>query len=158
VTDYRNMSLSLGRRFRSLKVWFTLRSYGVEGFRRHLRRLVELAGVFERAVSGGEVGDGVGLFVPRRFSLVVLRVVTPTQDDAVSNELNQAVVRLASEDHSLMLTPTTVGGRDCVRVAVGSPYTEERHVRELVEKVRGLVERARAKVEGRRRDGVNGSK
>lgn len=37
VLDLRNMQLFLGRRFRSLKVWFVLRSYGQEGFRRHLR-------------------------------------------------------------------------------------------------------------------------
>ncbi|MCO5560113.1 hypothetical protein L7F22_013720 [Adiantum nelumboides] len=37
VLDLRNMSLSLGRRFRSLKVWFVLRSYGLQGLRNHLR-------------------------------------------------------------------------------------------------------------------------
>lgn len=36
VIDYRNWQLSLGRRFRSLKLWFVLRSYGVEGFKGHI--------------------------------------------------------------------------------------------------------------------------
>ena len=39
VVDYRNWHLSLGRRFRSLKVWFVLRSYGVEGFQNHIRKV-----------------------------------------------------------------------------------------------------------------------
>lgn len=37
VLDMRNMQIPLGRRFRSLKVWFVLRCYGVEGFQRHIR-------------------------------------------------------------------------------------------------------------------------
>lgn len=39
VIDYRNWHLSLGRRFRSLKLWFVLRSFGVEGFRTYIRRV-----------------------------------------------------------------------------------------------------------------------
>ena len=42
VVDYRNWHLGLGRRFRSLKVWFVLRSYGVEGFQRHIRKVRHL--------------------------------------------------------------------------------------------------------------------
>lgn len=39
VIDYRNWHLSLGRRFRSLKLWFVLRSFGAEGFRAHIRKV-----------------------------------------------------------------------------------------------------------------------
>lgn len=42
VIDYRNWQLPLGRRFRSVKVWFVLRSYGIEGFRNHLRKVSRL--------------------------------------------------------------------------------------------------------------------
>ena len=39
VIDYRNWHLGLGRRFRSLKLWFVLRSFGAEGFRKYIRRV-----------------------------------------------------------------------------------------------------------------------
>lgn len=42
VIDYRNWHLALGRRFRSLKIWFVLRSYGAEGFRNHIRQVAVL--------------------------------------------------------------------------------------------------------------------
>ncbi|GAA5843539.1 hypothetical protein JCM11251_001650 [Rhodosporidiobolus azoricus] len=150
VTDYRNMSISLGRRFRSLKIWFTLRSYGVSGFQKHLRQLNDRATLLEKQVPTGL--EGVELFTPRRFSLVVLRVrstlPTPPPSDAAAlfeyeNALNASLIRLASVDHSLMLTPTTVGGIECVRIAVGSPFTEERHILALVDKLRGLVAKTR---------------
>jgi len=39
VVDYRNWSLALGRRFRSAKLWFVLRSFGVEGYQAHIRKV-----------------------------------------------------------------------------------------------------------------------
>lgn len=44
VIDYRNWHLSLGRKFRSLKLWFVLRAFGVEGFRKHLRNVNDACG------------------------------------------------------------------------------------------------------------------
>lgn len=156
VTDYRNMSISLGRRFRSLKIWFALRSFGVAGFRAHLRKLNELAALLEREVRAQL--EGVQLFTPRRFSLVVIRIVessAPTETSGSSttarvlareNALNARLIELANADHSIMLTPTTVGGYNCVRIAVGSPHTEEKHIRALVVKLGELVKQARKDV------------
>ena len=42
VIDYRDWQIPLGRRFRALKLWFVLRSYGAEGLRHHIREHVEL--------------------------------------------------------------------------------------------------------------------
>src|SRR5277367_112962 len=46
VIDYRDWGIPLGRRFRSLKLWFVIRHYGVEGLRHHIRRHVKLAQQF----------------------------------------------------------------------------------------------------------------
>ncbi|GAA5976910.1 hypothetical protein JCM11641_002193 [Rhodosporidiobolus odoratus] len=167
-SDFRNMQLALGRRFRSLKVWFTLRSYGSEGFQAHFRRLIGLGQVFEGLVLGsarggeGEGLEGVELFTPRRFSLVVLRVRSTLKqeerDRATSskkeegntfdllkyeNALNASLIRIANTDRSLLLTPTTVGGYNCVRIALGGPFVEKRHLEGLVGKLRIMVRQAR---------------
>jgi len=39
VIDYRNWHLGLGRRFRSLKLWFVLRGFGVAGFQKYIRQV-----------------------------------------------------------------------------------------------------------------------
>ena len=46
VIDYRDWHIQLGRRFRSLKLWFVIRHYGVEGLQYHIRRHVDLAQQF----------------------------------------------------------------------------------------------------------------
>src|SRR5260370_22674694 len=43
VIDYRDWQVPLGRRFRALKLWATIRHYGAEGLRHHVRRHVALA-------------------------------------------------------------------------------------------------------------------
>ena len=61
VIDYRNWQLPLSRRFRSLKLWFVLRSYGIEGFRKHIRGV---GAIVDRALSKVE---------PRPFSRTLKR-------------------------------------------------------------------------------------
>lgn len=48
--DYRHWQIPLGRRFRALKLWFVLRSYGVEGIQKHVRGQIALAKQFEQSV------------------------------------------------------------------------------------------------------------
>ncbi|KAH8872303.1 Aromatic-L-amino-acid decarboxylase [Schistosoma japonicum] len=48
MPDYRKWSLSLARGFRSLKIWFVLRMYGINGLREMTRHHAELAKEFEK--------------------------------------------------------------------------------------------------------------
>ncbi|CEQ39736.1 SPOSA6832_01283 [Sporobolomyces salmonicolor] len=143
VTDFRNWQIPLGRRFRSLKIWYTLRSFGASGFRSHLRKLISLGQTLSDLVVAE---PGVELFTARRFSLVVFRITDASGELQKENELNAAFIRRANDEHRIMLTPTTVGGRNCVRMAIGSRETEERHLRESWEVIRALIAKAREDV------------
>ncbi|GAA6020111.1 hypothetical protein JCM11491_006401 [Sporobolomyces phaffii] len=141
VIDFRNWQIPLGRRFRSLKIWYVLRSFGTNGFRSHLRKLVNLARFLEKTV---KAEPGVELFTPRSFSLVVFRIVDPSGDVELENRLNAAFIKRSNDEHKIMLTQTSVGGKQCVRVAIGSRETEERHLRESWDAViRPLIAQAR---------------
>ncbi|XP_017776880.1 PREDICTED: aromatic-L-amino-acid decarboxylase-like [Nicrophorus vespilloides] len=52
--DYLHWQIPLGRKFRSLKIWFTMRTYGVEGIQKHIRGHIELAKYFESLVKQDE--------------------------------------------------------------------------------------------------------
>ena len=71
VTDYRNWGLTLGRRFRSLKILFMLRSFGVSGFQAHLRRTIALTERLEALVEGD---DDFELVTRRSLALLVFRL------------------------------------------------------------------------------------
>ena len=64
VIDYRDWGIPLGRRFRSLKLWFVIRHYGVEGLRHHVREHVRLAQVFARWVEDSRPVRACGTHAP----------------------------------------------------------------------------------------------
>ncbi|KAI4221933.1 MAG: hypothetical protein L6R36_006535 [Xanthoria steineri] len=78
VTDYRDWQIPLGRRFRALKIWFVLRSYGVNGMKNHVKRHIGLGEIFANWVKN-EGSDLFELVAPPRFALTVLRVKLPEE-------------------------------------------------------------------------------
>lgn len=141
VVDYRNWQIPLGRRFRSLKLFFVLRSYGISGFQSHLRSLIALSTHLTTLISSSPLFT---LFVPRRWSLVVFRLVAPggTEEDS----LNREFFRRVGERRDIHLTPTIVGGVYCTRLVVGSPFTKVEHVERAWEVVQEVAAEARAAV------------
>jgi aromatic-L-amino-acid decarboxylase len=75
AVDFRNWQLALGRKFRSLKVWFVLRGFGVAGFRAHIRQAVQLAEEAEALVRGSSEFEMVQ---PRSLALLVFRYAPAT--------------------------------------------------------------------------------
>jgi aromatic-L-amino-acid decarboxylase len=125
VIDYRDWQVPLGRRFRSLKLWFVLRYYGKEGLRRHVRHHVRMAEEFAGWVRSSPDFE---LVVEPRLSLVCFR-------KNGSDELNRDLLEWLNRSGRLFLTHTMLGGRYVLRLCVGQWRTEERHVRAAWEAV-----------------------
>ena len=109
----------LGRRFRSLKLWATLRCYGAEGLRAILREHIRLADLFAGWV---EETSGWELVAPRRFSLVVFR-----RDG--SDEANARIEERVNASGEIFITHTKLAGRYVLRLAIGNARTTEDDVR-----------------------------
>ena len=75
VTDYRDWQIPLGRRFRSLKIWFVLRTYGINGLKAHIRNHIRLGEMFHGLVKSRP--DLFRVLTPPAFALTVLTVVPP---------------------------------------------------------------------------------
>ena len=120
VIDYRDWQIPLGRRFRALKLWFVLRWYGAEGLRGHIRECVRLAGEFADQVRADDRFELVGA---QPFSLVCFRL---RSGDSANAEL---LARVNATGRAY-LTHTRVDGRHTLRLAVGSPLTEAKHLAE----------------------------
>ncbi|KZV90786.1 hypothetical protein EXIGLDRAFT_837549 [Exidia glandulosa HHB12029] len=150
VIDYRNWHLALGRRFRSLKLWFVLRAYGLSGFQAHIRKGVAQAQLFASLI---QQSPYLQIFTPPSLSLVVFRL--RDSDEAA----NRVFFGHLADRADVYLTHTEMNGKFCVRFAVGGVHTEEKHIRhafEVVEEVakrtieeRGLGVSLEAEAEGR---------
>jgi aromatic-L-amino-acid/L-tryptophan decarboxylase len=118
VFDYRDWHVQLGRRFRSLKLWFVIRHYGVEGLRYHIRQHVALAQEFAGWVQASERWE---LAAPAPLNLVCFRHVG-------GDELNRTILERVNRSGRLYLTHTVLDGRYTLRLCVGQTNTEARHV------------------------------
>ncbi len=118
VIDYRDWHIPLGRRFRSLKLWFVIRHYGVEGLRHHVRRHVEMAQDFARWI---EEHDRFELVVPPPLNLVCFRHVG-------GNDISQKLLERLNQSRDLYLTHTVLDGHYTLRMCIGQTHTEAHHV------------------------------
>lgn len=161
VTDYRDWQLPLGRRFRSLKIWFVVRSYGLEGLKKYIRGHIQLGGLFHSLVLSRP--DLFSVFVPPAFALTVItinprrkghgrrrisgnepdpdheRYLNDFTPDAEANALMDAnritkeVYERVNKAREVYLTSSMVAGVCCIRVVSASPWAEEKFVRRCFE-------------------------
>jgi aromatic-L-amino-acid decarboxylase len=118
VIDFRDWQVSLGRRFRALKLWFVIRHYGVEGLQYHVRKHVALAQQFAQWVKSNPDFE---LAAPVPLNLVCLR-------HRGGDEANQAILNRLNASGELYLTHTKLDGRYTLRMSIGQSHTEQRHV------------------------------
>jgi aromatic-L-amino-acid decarboxylase len=125
VKNYRDWGIQLGRRFRALKLWFVIRSYGIEGLQAILREHIRLAQLFKGWVDRHEKFE---LMAPVPFSLVCFRF-NDGRDDESLNVLNKKLMDSLNATGKIFLTHTSLRGRFVLRLAIGQRTTQERHVR-----------------------------
>jgi aromatic-L-amino-acid decarboxylase len=125
VFDYRDWQIPLGRRFRSLKLWFVIRHYGVEGLQHHIRRHVQLAQEFAKWVKDDNRFE---LAAPAPLNLVCFR-------HKGGDEINQALMDRVNRSGDLYLTHTKLNDRITLRFCVGQTNTEARHVRRAWQRI-----------------------
>jgi aromatic-L-amino-acid decarboxylase len=126
VFDYRDWHVQLGRRFRSLKLWFVIRHYGVEGLQHHVREHVRIAQEFASWVRGD---DRFELVVEPPLNLVCFRL-------RAGDEATQRLMEALNATGRLYLSHTKLNGRFVLRMSIGGTYTRREHVEAAWELIR----------------------
>ncbi|XP_004295637.1 PREDICTED: tyrosine decarboxylase 2-like [Fragaria vesca subsp. vesca] len=144
VVDYKDWQIALSRRFRALKLWLVLRSYGVANLRSFIRSHVKMAKIFEGLV---RMDNRFEIVVPRNFAVVCFRISPSAivSDDRsyngeeynMVNEINCKLLEAINASGSVFMTHAVVGGVYLLRCAVGATLTEEKHIVEAWKVVQG---------------------
>ncbi|CAM8948732.1 unnamed protein product [Rhodiola kirilowii] len=144
---YKDWQISLTRRFRAIRLWMVIRTYGLTNLMSHIRSDVSMAKRFEELVESDKRFEVV---FPRKFSLVCFKLrakktaLMHDQQVLVDDEEGEGKLSLDSElTRELMerinstgkagLSGATIGSLFFIRCAIGSTLTEERHVEGLWE-------------------------
>ena len=118
VIDYRDWHVPLGRRFRSLKLWWVIRSYGVEGLQSMIRYHVALT---ERLAEKLKSDPRFEVVAPHPFALVCFRCTA-------GDEATQSLAEAVNGSPNVAWTGSELDGRPMIRVSIGQRTTDEGHV------------------------------
>ncbi|XP_078710923.1 histidine decarboxylase-like isoform X1 [Lampetra fluviatilis] len=146
VTDFMHWQIPLTVRFRSLKLWFVIRSFGLDGLQEHVRRTNKLARYFESLVR-----EDPHFEIPAKsnLGLVVFRLQGP-------NELTKTLLRRLNESQQLFVAPAMARDKLIIRFAITSQFTTEvdvlRDWRLVSQAATDLLQGSTAKDDARGRD------
>jgi aromatic-L-amino-acid decarboxylase len=144
VTQFRDWSIPLGRRFRALKLWFQLRLDGLEAIRERLRRdLANAAWLAEQV----DAEPGWRVLAPVTLQTVVLRhepdgyvaADGTVPDPAALDRHTLAWVDLVNTSGLALITPFQLDGRWAVRISVGAQPTTRADVQAVWDLVRSTA-------------------
>lgn len=127
VNNYRDWGIQLGRRFRALKLWFVLRSYGLSGLGKKIKKHISLAQYFARELAGEK---GFEIMAPHPLAVVCFRYKPLKKLSAQkTNELNASLLEKLNETGRLYLSHTKLGEDYVIRMSIGQTNVEKRHVK-----------------------------
>ena len=126
VNDYSDWGIQLGRRFRALKLWFVLRSFGVEGLQEKLRYHLKLA---DRFVELLKTDNHFEILTPVTMNVICFRYlpekVTGEQE---INKFNEELLHRINSGGKIYLTHTKLNGIYAIRMVIAQTNVQERHV------------------------------
>lgn len=126
VNNYRDWGIQLGRRFRALKLWFVIRSYGVDALQQTIGNHIRWATDFGRWVDEDAQWE---LLAPAPLATVCFRYNPHRSDDeAALNKLNQRLLESVNRSGMIFISHTTLGTKYTLRMVVGQTHTQQHHV------------------------------
>jgi aromatic-L-amino-acid decarboxylase len=127
VNNYRDWGIPLGRRFRALKLWFVIRTYGIDGMRKMLRDHTAFGQWIKQQV---EKTQGFELMAPVPLNLVCFRVHPAGMDDEGQlDKLNSDLLQKLNASGKILLTQTRLNNKFVIRFVAGQTHATMESVR-----------------------------
>ncbi len=128
VHNFNEYGIQLGRRFRALKVWMILRYFGEDGIARRVEQHCDWAQEWAGWVDAHADWERLA---PVPFSTLCFRYAPPAlhaRGDAALDAVNQRILDTVNDTGEVYLSATRLTGRLALRVSIGNPRTERRHL------------------------------
>jgi len=129
ITDYKDWQLGLGKRFNSLRLWFVIRKYGVEGLQKNILDKIELTKYFESLVTKS---DKFTLVCKRSLNLICFRMIKDKDGNIIPedklNEFNRKLLELINLSGHYYLVGSEINGLYFLRFTPGNHNTLNQHI------------------------------
>jgi aromatic-L-amino-acid decarboxylase len=127
VENLMDYGIQLGRRFRSLKLWFIIRYFGVEGLAGRIKHHIQLAHEFASWIDKEKDFERLA---PVPFSTVCFRFNPGNLSENELNILNEKLLEEINSSGKIFLSHTKLNGKFVIRLTIGSIRHERRHIEE----------------------------
>ncbi len=125
VENLMDYGIQLGRRFRSLKLWFIIRYFGVDGLAERIKNHIELA---QELRSWIEKENDFEIMAPTPFSTVCFRFNPGNLSEDKLNKMNEELLEKINQSDKLFLSHTKLNGKFVIRLTIGSIRHERKHI------------------------------
>jgi aromatic-L-amino-acid decarboxylase len=126
VKDYRNWGIQLGRRFRALKLWFVIRTYGVDGLKEMISNHIKIAQNLAEKI---DKSNDFELMAPVPLNLICFRYhPKEIEDNSKLNELNKIILEKLNKTGQLFLSHTELKGNYVIRLHTGQTFVTKEDV------------------------------
>lgn len=125
VNDYRDWGVPLGRRFRALKLWSVIRTYGIEGLQQKVRYHIDIASKLSGMISKEPDFE---MLAPVVISVVCFRFKPAGYSDEDLNHLNEKLNHQLNDSGKIYLTHTVLRGKYTLRMVTAQTNVTMDHV------------------------------
>jgi len=139
VNNYRDWGIALGRRFRALKLWFVLRSFGVIGLQEKIREHIGIANELRKEI---ESRDNFEILAPVNFNVICFRYKPyGVEDDEQLNKINEDLLNKINSSGEAYLTHTKLNGKYAIRMVIAQTNVTKGHVQKTWELILNLIKK-----------------
>ncbi|MEP7129143.1 MAG: pyridoxal-dependent decarboxylase [Chitinophagales bacterium] len=126
VNNYRDWGVPLGRRFRALKLWFVIRSYGLSGIQQIIRQHIEYGQWLKNEIASTPFFE---VMAPVPLNLICFRIKPKGIDNELTLEsINKALIEKLNASGKILLTQTKLNERFVIRFVAGQSHTTLKNV------------------------------
>ncbi len=126
VNDYRDWGIPLGRRFRALKLWAVIRSFGVELLREKIREHIRIAKSLAEWIRAEKDFE---ILAPVTLNTVCFRYKPADVTEDKLNDLNEKLNHRLNDSGKIYLTHTVLNGKYTLRMVTAQTNVTEDHVK-----------------------------
>jgi len=136
VNDYRDWGIPLGRRFRALKLWSVIRSFGTEGLQDRIRQHIRFAAELKDMILQEKDFE---ILAPVVINVVCFRYAPEGTNEITRNGLNEKLNHLLNDSGKIYLSHTVLDGKYTLRMVTGQTNVTLEHVRNAWEQIKGAA-------------------
>lgn len=127
VNNYRDWGIPLGRKFRALKLWFVIRSYGINGLQEKIRNHISFGQWFKEQIISSKHFE---ITAPADLNLICFRIKPAgTEDETELEKINTEFLRKLNSSGKILLTQTRLNDKYVLRFVAGRNHTEFKDVK-----------------------------